>query len=177
MKALQTVHAVLEPRAPNGQIKLRAQRPGDMGWVIQAHGAIYQQEYGWGVRFEALVAEIAAKFIQNFDPKRERCWIAESGGERVGCAFVVRQARDTAKLRLLIVEPQARGSGLGRRLVQECIEFSRARGYRKLVLWTHANLTAARAIYRKLGFRLVRSEAHRSFGPKVIGEFWELALA
>jgi len=176
MKALQTVHAVLEPRAPNGQIKLRAHRPGDMGWVIQAHGAIYQQEYGWGVRFEALVAEIAAKFIQNFDPKRERCWIAAMDGAPVGSVFVVKQSARTAKLRLLIVEPHARGQGLGKRLVAECVAFARRAGYKKLVLWTQSNLLAARAIYAAAGFTKVKSQPHREFGIPLVGEYWALPL-
>jgi DNA-binding MarR family transcriptional regulator/GNAT superfamily N-acetyltransferase len=176
VKALQTAHAVLEPQAPKGKISLRTHRPGDMGWVIQAHGAIYEEEYGWGVRFEALVAEIAAKFVQNFDPKRERCWIAELDGAPVGSVFVVKERPGVAKLRLLIVEPQARGEGLGRRLVEECIAFSRRAGYKKLVLWTQSNLTAARAIYAKLGFQRVKSQPHREFGIPLVGEYWERVL-
>jgi DNA-binding MarR family transcriptional regulator/GNAT superfamily N-acetyltransferase len=176
VKALQTAHAVLEPQAPKGKISLRTHRPGDMGWVIQAHGAIYEEEYGWGVRFEALVAEIAAKFVQNFEPKRERCWIAELDGAPVGSVFVVKERPGVAKLRLLIVEPQARGEGLGRRLVEECIAFSRRAGYKKLVLWTQSNLTAARAIYAKLGFQRVKSQPHREFGIPLVGEYWERVL-
>jgi DNA-binding MarR family transcriptional regulator/GNAT superfamily N-acetyltransferase len=176
VKALQTAHAVLEPQAPKGKISLRTHRPGDMGWVIQAHGAIYEEEYGWGVRFEALVAEIAAKFVQNFEPKRERCWIAELDGTPVGSVFVVKERPGVAKLRLLIVEPQARGEGLGRRLVEECIAFSRRAGYKKLVLWTQSNLTAARAIYAKLGFQRVKSQPHREFGIPLVGEYWERVL-
>jgi len=176
VKALQTAHAVLEPQAPKGKISLRTHRPGDLGWVIQAHGAIYEEEYGWGVRFEALVAEIAAKFVQNFEPKRERCWIAELDGAPVGSVFVVKQRPGVAKLRLLIVEPQARGEGLGLRLVEECIAFSRRAGYKKLVLWTQSNLTAARAIYAKLGFQRVKSQPHREFGIPLVGEYWERVL-
>ena len=176
VKALQTAHAVLEPQAPKGKISLRTHRPGDLGWVIQAHGAIYEEEYGWGVRFEALVAEIAAKFVQNFEPKRERCWIAELDGAPVGSVFVVKERPGVAKLRLLIVEPQARGEGLGRRLVEECIAFSRRAGYKKLVLWTQSNLTAARAIYAKLGFQRVKSQPHREFGIPLVGEYWERVL-
>jgi len=176
VKALQTAHAVLEPQAPKGKISLRPHRPGDMGWVIQAHGAIYEEEYGWGVRFEALVAEIAAKFVQNFEPKRERCWIAERDGAPVGSVFVVKERPGVAKLRLLIVEPQARGEGLGLRLVEECIAFSRRAGYKKLVLWTQSNLTAARAIYAKLGFQRVKSQPHREFGIPLVGEYWERVL-
>jgi GNAT superfamily N-acetyltransferase len=147
-----------------------------MGWVIQAHGAIYDEEYGWGVRFEALVAEIAAKFVQNFVPKRERCWIAELDGAPVGSVFVVKESAGIAKLRLLIVEPRARGEGLGQRLVEECIAFSRRAGYKKLVLWTQSDLTAARAIYAKLGFQRVKSEPHREFGIALVGEYWERVL-
>jgi GNAT superfamily N-acetyltransferase/DNA-binding MarR family transcriptional regulator len=175
VKALQTVHAVLEP-GPKAKITLRPHRPGDMGWVIQAHGAIYDEEYGWGVRFEALVAEIAAKFIQNLDPKRERCWIAELEGEPVGSVFVVKQSAAVAKLRLLILEPHARGQGLGKRLVEECIAFARRAGYKKLVLWTQSNLLAARGIYAAAGFTKVQSQPHREFGIPLVGEYWELAL-
>ncbi|HET7364416.1 MAG TPA: helix-turn-helix domain-containing GNAT family N-acetyltransferase [Burkholderiales bacterium] len=174
--ALQTVETVLQPRADPGDITLRAHRPGDMGWVVERHGVLYGQEYGWGGLFEALVADIVAKFLRDFDPRREHCWIAERGGERVGSVFVVRESDGTAKLRLLLIEPKVRGAGLGTRLVQQCIDFSRRAGYRKLVLWTHANLLAARAIYTKLGFRKVKSEPHRQFGVPVVGEYWELPL-
>ena len=174
--ALQTVETVLEPRAAKGEIRLRAHRPGDMGWVVERHGVLYGEEYGWGASFEALVADIVAKFLRDFDAKREHCWIAERDGERVGSVFVVRESDTIAKLRLLLIEPQARGAGLGRQLVQQCIDFSRRAGYRKLVLWTHANLLAARAIYTKLGFRKVKSEPHRQFGVAVVGEYWELPL-
>jgi DNA-binding MarR family transcriptional regulator/GNAT superfamily N-acetyltransferase len=174
--AMQTVQTVLIPRAAAGAIALRAHRAGDMGWVVERHGVLYGAQYGWGALFEALVADIVAKFLRHFDPKREHCWIAERDGERVGSVFVVRESESTAKLRLLLIEPQARGAGLGKRLVEECIGFARQSGYRKLVLWTHANLVAARAIYTKLGFRKVKSEPHRQFGVPVVGEYWELAL-
>jgi GNAT superfamily N-acetyltransferase len=174
--AMHTVHTVLDPAPPQAEITLRAHRAGDMGWVVERHGVLYQREYGWGALFEALVADIVAKFLRDYDAKRERCWIAERAGERVGSVFVVRESRTTAKLRLLLIEPQVRGTGLGKRLVEECIAFARKAGYRKLVLWTHSNLLAARAIYAKLGFRLVKSEAHRQFGVPVVGEFWELPL-
>ena len=174
--ALQTVKTVLEPRAAAGQVTLRSYRPGDMGWVVERHGVLYGEEYGWGALFEALVADIVAKFLRDFDVKREHCWIAERDGERVGSVFIVRAGDTIAKLRLLLIEPHARGRGLGKRLVEQCIAFAREAGYRKLVLWTHANLLAARAIYRKLGFRKVKSEPHRQFGVPVVGEYWELPL-
>jgi len=173
--ALQAVESVLE-RKEQPQIVLRPHRPGDMGWVVHAHGRIYAEEYGWDERFEALVADIAAGFIKHFDAKRERCWIAEMDGEPVGSVFLVKENKSTAKLRLLIVDPRARGRGLGRRLVEECIAFALAKGYRKLVLWTQSNLAAARAIYRKTGFRKVKEEKHASFGVKLTGEYWELKL-
>lgn len=174
--AMQTVEKLLKGEAKQPQFALRAHRPGDIGWVVQRHGALYAEEYGWDERFEALVAGIVAKFVENFDPARERCWIAEMDGEPVGSVFVVKQTRSTAKLRLLIVEPKARGRGLGKRLVRECIAFARDKGYRRLVLWTQSNLAAARAIYQSCGFRLVKRERHASFGVKLTGEYWELRL-
>jgi DNA-binding MarR family transcriptional regulator/N-acetylglutamate synthase-like GNAT family acetyltransferase len=174
--AMQAVETVLEPRAAKDAITLRAHRPGDLGWVVERHGVLYGQEYGWGALFEALVADIVAKFLRHFDAKREHCWIAERDGERVGSVFVVNEGHAIAKLRLLLIEPQARGAGLGKRLVEECTAFARRAGYRKLVLWTHANLLAARAIYTRLGFHKVKSEPHRQFGVPVVGEYWELPL-
>jgi DNA-binding MarR family transcriptional regulator/GNAT superfamily N-acetyltransferase len=173
--ALKAVESVLEKKEES-PITLRAHRPGDMGWVVQAHGRLYFEERGWGERFEALVAEIAAAFLNNFDPSRERCWIAEMDGEPVGCVFAVKESKAVAKLRLLLVDPRARGRGLGRRLVEECIAFARAKGYRKLVLWTQSNLAAARAIYGKTGFAKMKEEKHASFGVKLTGEYWELKL-
>jgi len=172
--AMRTVENLLEKKAPN--VTLRAHRPGDIGWVVQRHGALYAAEYGWDERFEALVAGIAANFINRFDPQRERCWIAEADGEPLGCVFLVQQTNATAKLRLLLVEPRARGLGLGRRLVRECIAFAREKGYRKLVLWTQANLAAARGIYKAEGFVLRSAEKHNSFGARLTGEYWELRL-
>jgi len=173
--ALQAVEGVLEKKADR-TVSLRGHRPGDMGWVIGAHGRLYAQEFGWDERFEALVAGIAADFINDFDRARERCWIAEMNGEPVGCVFLVKESASVAKLRLLIVEPRARGIGLGRRLVEQCIAFAREKRYRKLVLWTQSNLAAARAIYRKTGFRKISEEKHASFGVRLTGEYWELGL-
>ena len=176
VSAMQTVESLLNADNAPGEITLREPRPGDMGWVTERHAVLYYEQDRWGAGFEALVAGIVKDFLENFDPKRERCWIAERNGERVGCVFVVND-KGEARLRLLLVEPSARGSGLGRRLVEECIAFSRANGYRKLVLWTHSHLTAARAIYARTGFKkLKKTEVHDSFGPKAVSEFWELKL-
>ena len=173
--ALQAVEGVLEKKK-DGRLTLRSHRPGDMGWVIGAHGRIYAAEYGWDERFEALVAQIAAAFINDFDSERERCWIAELNGEPVGCVFLVKKSKTVAKLRLLIVEPRARGIRLGRRLVDECIKFAREKGYGRLVLWTQSNLAAARHIYKAAGFKLVQRQVHQDFGIKLTGEYWELDL-
>ena len=164
---------------------LRPPHSGDIGWVVGRHGALYASEYAWDWRFEALVARIAADFVDRFDPAREACWIAERDGRNVGCVFLV-QARDespqqqvlegTAQLRMLLVEPTARGLGIGARLVDECERFARARGYRRIVLWTNSILVAARAIYRRAGYVLTASEPHQSFGHALVGETWELTL-
>ncbi len=180
VRALQAAESLLAGEQGSAKsrpaISLRGHRPGDMGWVTQRHGALYFEEYGWDERFEALVAGVVRDFIQDFDPRRERCWIAEMDGEPVGSVFLVKNNKYEAKLRLLLIEPKARGRGLGKRLVRECIDFARAKGYRKLVLWTQSNLAAARHIYKAAGFKRVKTEVHRTFGPRVTGEYWELAL-
>ncbi|RSH95594.1 hypothetical protein EHS25_000686 [Saitozyma podzolica] len=158
-------------------IVLRDVRPGDLGWVVQAHAEAYTREYGWDNTFEALVAEIVAQFVRTFDSSGERGWIAEIDGERVGSIFLVRGSDPTtAKIRLLLVTPAARGSGLGNRLVTECIEFARSKGYEKIELWTHSCLTAARAMYAKRGFALVESDEYEGFGQKLVWENWEMTL-
>lgn len=174
MRAIQSLlGGRAEPRVP---YLIRSHRPGDMGWIIHRHGALYAEEYGWDETFEALVAEIAAAFIRTFNPKREHCWIAEREGEIVGSVFLVRKSPTVGQLRLMYVEPKARGLGIGSCLVDECLRFARRVGYRKVVLWTNSVLAAARHIYEKAGFRLIQSEPHRSFGHDLVGETWELTL-
>src|SRR5215470_9877411 len=181
MRQKRLVNALLEAEDalsgdPPQKLVLRTHRPGDMGWVIHRHGVLYAQEYGWDDTFEALVAEIAAQFVKNFDSKRERCWIAELNGEPMGSVFLVKHTDQIAKLRLLLVEPAARGHAIGRRLVEECVQFARDCRYQKIILWTQSILIAARKIYERVGFKLVKSEPNRAFGADLVSETWELDL-
>jgi DNA-binding MarR family transcriptional regulator/GNAT superfamily N-acetyltransferase len=175
--AVQTVRRLLgdnaEPRTP---YLLRQHQPGDMGWIVHRQAILYAEEYGWDGTYEALAAEIVAQFIKNYDPKRERCWIAEKDGARVGAVFVAKASDKIAKLRLLHVEPEARGLGIGKRLVEECVRFAQQAGYSKLTLWTQSILHAARHLYKQAGFQVVRDEQHHSFGKDLTAETWELEL-
>lgn len=181
--AMSRIQAMLEPDTSAG-VELRAPQPGDLGWLVERHGALYAAEHGLDARFEALVARICADYVDRLQPEREACWIAARGAERLGAVMLV-QARDdrtgrvrpgVGQLRLLLLEPHARGLGLGKRLVRQCSDFARAAGYQRLVLWTQSALTAARAIYAAEGYRLVGSEPMHSFGQDVVSERWELAL-
>lgn len=174
---METVQRRLDAEATGAApYVLRPHQPGDLGWVVQQHGRLYAEEYGWSMDFEGLVAEIAGAFARNFDPDRERCWIAERDGANVGSVFLVRESDEVARLRMLIVDPEARGLGIGRRLVRECTHFARRVGYRSIILWTDSILGAARHLYATEGYRLVRSEPHNDFGQNLVGEHWELTL-
>ena len=174
--AMDTIETLIA-RDPNTRAyTLRSPQPGDMGWVVSKHGSLYAKEYGWDSSIEAITAEIASSFLMNYDPKRERCWIAEMDGEPVGSVSLVRDSDDVARIRLLIVDPKARGLGIGRDLATQSIAFARTAGYRKITLWTHSVLTAARAIYQREGFALVKSWVHEDFGKPVESETWELVL-
>ena len=175
--AVQTVHSLLgdQPESKTPYL-LRPHQPGDMGWIVHRQAILYAEEYGWDETYEALAAEIVAQFIKNYDPKRERCWIAERDGARVGAVFVAKASDEVAKLRLLHVESEARGLGIGKRLVEECVRFSRQAGYQKITLWTQSILDAARHIYKQAGFRVMREEQHHSFGKDLTAETWDLDL-
>ena len=166
----------MKPLAKPTGFLLRSHRPGDIGWGISSQAKAYAEEYGWDISYEALVAEICAQFIKAYDPAREQCWIAEVDGEPMGSIFLVRASDEVAKIRLLLVEKQARGLGVGRTLVEQCIRFARETGYRSITLWTQSILVAARGIYQRAGFHCVSEEPHHSFGADLIGETWELEL-
>jgi DNA-binding MarR family transcriptional regulator len=175
LDAMATIRGLLTP-SRTAEVTLRGPRPGDYGWVVARHGALYAEEYGWDASFEALVARIVADFGAGYDPTRERVWLAEVDGERAGCVFCVGRDDSTAQLRLLLVEPHARGLGVGSRLVGECVEFARSAGYRQMVLWTNDVLAAARRIYQRAGFQLVSAHPHHSYGQDLVGQDWALDL-
>jgi len=175
--AMATIEDLLEPRPrERPPVLLRSHRVGDMGWVISRQAVAYAEEYGWDISYEVLVAEICAQFVKDYDAAREHCWIAEVDGEPVGSVFLVRASDDLAKLRLLLVEKKARGLGVGRALVEQCIRAAREKGYKRMTLWTQSCLLAARGIYRSAGFQLVKEEKHHSFGVDLTGETWEMDL-
>jgi DNA-binding MarR family transcriptional regulator/GNAT superfamily N-acetyltransferase len=176
LRAMRTITGILTSPTAKPAFLLRPHELSDIGWLTYRHAVLYAEEHGWDETFEALTAEILSEFIKNFDPKYERAWIAELDAEIVGCVFISKGSETVAKLRLLLVEPRVRGLGLGKRLVDECIRFSRRAGYEKITLYTNNVLAAARHIYRKAGFNIVREWAHHSFGHDLIGEDWELNL-
>jgi DNA-binding MarR family transcriptional regulator/N-acetylglutamate synthase-like GNAT family acetyltransferase len=176
--AMRTIQEALEaPRADRAPYLLRTMlHPGDIGWVIARHGTLYAREYGWDESFEGFVAEICARFVEKFNPKRERCWFAERDGSNVGCVFLVEKSKTVSQLRMLLVDPSARGLGIGKRLVEECIAFAGSCGYRKMTLWTNDILHSARRIYEDAGFRLTKEERHHSFGHDLVGQVWDLEI-
>lgn len=177
VQAMTTIERTLErPAEKPAAFILRSHRPGDIGWVISSQAKAYAEEYGWDISYEALVAEICAQFIRNYDPAREHCWIAEANGEPLGSIFLVKASDEVAKLRLLLVEKKARGLGVGRALVEQCIRAARDKGYKEMTLWTQSILVAARGIYQAMGFRRVKEEPHHSFGVDLVGETWEMKL-
>ncbi|MDP3740622.1 MAG: helix-turn-helix domain-containing GNAT family N-acetyltransferase [Hyphomonadaceae bacterium] len=181
MGAIATLLGEPDAETPNRSYVLRDPKPGDYGWIVTRNAEIYSEEYGWAGPFEGVCAQIVADFVNNFDPKLERCWIADMDGERVGCVMLVKddpkaKKADVARIRLLLLDPKARGMGLGARLVDECIRFSKAKGYKRLTLWTHKELTAARAVYAKAGFTKTSEETHDDWGKQATSEFWDLKL-
>ncbi|HKW10203.1 MAG TPA: bifunctional helix-turn-helix transcriptional regulator/GNAT family N-acetyltransferase [Gemmatimonadaceae bacterium] len=177
VESMQRIERLLDRAGPTEpSYTLREPRPGDIGWIVHRHGALYHEEYDWDEQFEVLVAEIAADFAKHHDPRRERCWVAEYQGEIVGSIFCVEKSKTVAKLRLLYVEPSARHLGIGTRLVDECIRFARKAGYRKMTLWTQSLLSAARRVYERAGFKLVHEESHHSFGADLVAQTWEMRL-
>jgi DNA-binding MarR family transcriptional regulator/N-acetylglutamate synthase-like GNAT family acetyltransferase len=177
VKAMRTIEALLDPQAREPRaVVIRPLQPGDLGWVVSRHGALYTQEYNWDISFEGFVAQIAADYLKNLDPQKENGWIAEVNGENAGCVFLVRKSDEVAKLRMLLVEPGARGLGIGKRLVQECIRFARQCGYKHMTLWTQSCLLAARHIYQQSSFRLTESKANHEFGQDLVSETWDLDL-
>lgn len=178
VRCMEEIKSILDPDQASVRepYVLRTHQPGDLGVILQRHGILYSREYAWDQSFEALVAEIVAKFLRDFDPRFERCWIAERDDKFLGSVMLVKHTDEVAKLRLLLVEPEARGLGIGKRLVKECIIFARSCGYKKITLWTNSNLHAARAIYVKAGFELVEEEKHHSYGHDLVGQNWELEL-
>jgi DNA-binding MarR family transcriptional regulator/GNAT superfamily N-acetyltransferase len=176
-QAMGTITQLLRrPEQQRAPFLLRSHRIGDIGWVISSQAALYAEDYGWDISYEALVAEICAQFIKNYDASREHCWIAEVDGEPVGSVFLVKATDELAKLRLLLVEKKTRGLGVGRALVEQCIRSAREKGYKKMTLWTQSVLVAARGIYQSAGFRCVKEEKHHSFGVDLVGETWEMDL-
>ena len=176
IQSMKTIERILQPASGQTLAVIRGHRPGDIGWITHRHGVVYAREYGWDETFEALVAEILVNFIRKHNPARERLWVADQDGERAGSVMVVDAGNGVSQLRLLLVEPEARGQGLGRRLIEKCIDFSRRKGYRRMKLWTQSNLLAARHLYAQLGWKLTEKKPNRAFGKNLVSEIWELPL-